>query len=589
MLLLVRLRWSCVAVLVAVCATALAGDPEQVDSGWSVAKPTIDAAPQNAAQMRILLDHVLRKTEGGLQLDPVPAPQAEAAIRVAQRADSSSTWRAIGSAPIAPGSKSQEAWSPTYSTARRGGDASRQPTTSMMDRGGLEFRSPISARNETDVPIDSATAAANLRRPNPLPTDVLAPEFLPSAVSESRNRPVEVVPPAPADTPSDEHDAHDVNEPIVAPDADLPKESTRQTDDRPLPREVTRPAQLQPLTPQLTSLRTRLRSVLRGYYQKSLNSQDHDPWEVMHGMLAYGIHSRIRQGGPRGDHITTVGWLCYNRPCKGKSLLYVTPEGELRAKQGVGLQGHMGQLLAMLAQCHVSPDYPIRVGSQEFTVRDLIEAEKKTCYEKSELTFKLIAMSHYLDLDATWVNDQGLDWNFPKLISEELAQPIRGAACGGTHRLSGLSLAVKARAKSGQPIDGEYAQAAEFVKNYQNYAFRMQNRDGSLSTKWFQGPGDENDTDRRVKTTGHILEWLVYSLSDEELRDQRTIRAVTYLTNLMYSNYDHEWEVGPISHATHALLLYDERVFQPFDGDAQGPIKSERGSRGSASRGNGRR
>jgi hypothetical protein len=40
----------------------------------------------------------------------------------------------------------------------------------------------------------------------------------------------------------------------------------------------------------------------------------------------------------------------------------------------------------------------------------------------------------------------------------------------------------------------------------------------------------------------------------------------------MYSNYDNEWEVGPRSHATHALLLYDERVFQPFDKD--GPVAS---------------
>jgi hypothetical protein len=285
----------------------------------------------------------------------------------------------------------------------------------------------------------------------------------------------------------------------------------------------------------------------------------------MHGMLSYGVHSRIRQGGPRGEHITAVGWLCYNRPCKGKSLLYVTPEGELRAKQGVGLQGHMGQLLAMLAQCHVSPEYPIRVGASEFKIRDLIEAEKKTCYPKSELTFKLIAFSHYLELDETWVNDQGLNWDFSRLISEELAQPIRGAACGGTHRLAGLSLAVKARLKSGAPLDGEYARAAEFVKNYQNYAFRMQNRDGSLSTRWLQGQGDEDDTDRRVKTTGHILEWLIYSLDDHELREMRTIRAVSYLTNLLSTNFDHEWEVGPRSHAIHALLLYDERVFHPHD------------------------
>jgi hypothetical protein len=322
---------------------------------------------------------------------------------------------------------------------------------------------------------------------------------------------------------------------------------------------------LPPLTRQLSNLRSRVRSVLNGYYRKTLNSREHDPWEVMHGMLAYEVQSRIRQGGPRGELITSVGWLCYNKPCKGQTLMHVTRDGELRAKYGVGLQGHLGQLLAMLAQCHVSADYPIRVGKNEFAIHDLIESEKKTCYPKSELTFKLLAFQYYLDLNEEWVNDHGVDWDFPRLIREELAQPMRGAACGGTHRLSSLSLTVKARLRRAEPLDGEYARAAEFVKKYHQYAFRLQNRDGSLSTAWFNGRGDESDINRRIKTTGHILEWLCYSLSDEELRDQRTIRAVSYLANLMYSNYDHEWEVGPMCHATHALLLYDARVFQPYD------------------------
>jgi hypothetical protein len=315
------------------------------------------------------------------------------------------------------------------------------------------------------------------------------------------------------------------------------------------------------------NLRSRVRSVLKGYYRKQLNSRENDPWEVMHGMLAYGVHSRIRQGGPRGTPVTSVGWLCYNKPCKNLSLMYVTPKGELRAKYGVGLQGHLGQLLAMLAQCRVSEEYPIRVGKREFTIKDLIEAEKKTCYPKSELTFKLIALQYYLDLNDTWVNDQGVDWDFPRMIREELAQPIRGAACGGTHRLSSLSLTVKTRVRRGEPLDGEYARAAEFVQKYHRYAFSLQNRDGSLSTEWFRGRGDDSDIDRRIKTTGHILEWLCYSLSDEELRRPKTVAAVTYLANLMYTKYDNEWEVGPVSHATHALLLYDERVFQPFDGE----------------------
>ena len=44
---------------------------------------------------------------------------------------------------------------------------------------------------------------------------------------------------------------------------------------------------------------------------------------------------------------------------------------------------------------------------------------------------------------------------------------------------------------------------------------------------------------------------------------------MNYLATLLGSNYDHEWEVGPMCHAIHALRLYDERVFQPYDGEEE--------------------
>jgi len=46
---------------------------------------------------------------------------------------------------------------------------------------------------------------------------------------------------------------------------------------------------------------------------------------------------------------------------------------------GVGLQGHPGQLLAVLAQAQLRRDYPIWVAGREFKVDDLIENEKLTC------------------------------------------------------------------------------------------------------------------------------------------------------------------------------------------------------------------
>jgi hypothetical protein len=322
---------------------------------------------------------------------------------------------------------------------------------------------------------------------------------------------------------------------------------------------------LPPLSRNMRNLRSRLRSVLSFYYRKPLNTVEHDPWELMHAMLQYELHSRVRDGGPNGPYMTLVGHLCFNRPSKRQQLMIINKDGKLEAEVGVGVQGHRGQFLAMLAQCNVSPEYPIRVGGQNLTIRDLIESEQRSCYAKTELTFKLIGLGHYLSSDATWVNDQGETWDIPRLIREERAQPIRGAACGGTHRLSGLSLAYRRREARGEPLDGEYAEAARFVNQYQAYALQLQNEDGSLSTEWFAGRGAEEDIERRLRTTGHILEWLVYTQTDEELQSFRTVRAVSYLTELLASHADQEWHLGSIGHAVHALVLYDKRVFRPHD------------------------
>jgi hypothetical protein len=320
-----------------------------------------------------------------------------------------------------------------------------------------------------------------------------------------------------------------------------------------------------PLTRYQKQVQNKIRHVLKMYYKRPLNSRDHDPWEIMHGMLSYGVHSRILQNGPRGKPITAVGWLCYNRPCKNKTLLYVNNDNELRARWGVGLQGHYGQFLAMLAQCRVTDNYPIRVNNQQFSVDDLIAAEKKTCHAGEELSFKLIGLMHYCPSDVVWVNERGSKWDIPRLIREELKQPVRGAPCGGTHRLGGLSLAVRTRKIRNEPIDGEYLRAKEFIDKYERYALQFQNSDGSFSTEWFRGAGNDEDKNRRIKTSGHVLEWLMYTLNEEELYQSKIVRAVDYVTRLMARNYSHDWEVGPLSHAIHALVLYDERVFQIHD------------------------
>ena len=179
----------------------------------------------------------------------------------------------------------------------------------------------------------------------------------------------------------------------------------------------------------------------------------------------------------------------------------------------------------------------------------------------SELTFKLIGLSHYLESDAIWLNEHGETWNIPKLLQIEMAQPVNGAACGGTHRVMACSYAVLQREQRGEPLVGPYLEAKKYMRNYQRYAMTLQARDGSFSSDWFKSLKDRGDKDRKLQTTGHILEWLVFTLPRNELSDRRVVDATEYLANVMYKHRNYDWAVGPRGHALRALALFEQRVF----------------------------
>jgi hypothetical protein len=311
------------------------------------------------------------------------------------------------------------------------------------------------------------------------------------------------------------------------------------------------------MTPELVELRSRLRECLAYYYFRPENVALRSPWGAMHWMIAYGVDSELIVGERR---VNACGYLCYNGVCNGQQLFY-TSGGRLQTRIGPGVQGHPGQFLAMLAQSRVKTDFPMLVDGQRFTVADLIQHEKETCRPRTELTFKLIAFTHYLKSDERWKSNDGQDWDIPRVIKEELAQPIVGAACGGTHRMTGFSYAVRKREQRGEPLTGQWLRAKKFVEDFHEYAFKLQNPDGSFSTDWFAGRADFGPLSRRLETTGHITEWLAYSLSKEQLLEPRMLRSVSYLTYLLSENRHEKWGIGPLGHGLHALAIYDERVF----------------------------
>jgi len=463
--------------------------------------------------------------------------------------------------------------------------AKSSPKATTNSKTNTSANEPAEIALSADEPAqqEPAAPASRRRQPNVKPSD---PVDVPKAKPLSNNiktvpgtpaRAARPLPPAaphagaelaPATDPEIEGaddgvgTGADAPAPLPEGDSSFSPESFSKTPSRPL----AAPSELRPrqLSPQMEKLRHQVRSTLGFYHNKHLNIRDHNPWEVMHSIVAYGAAAQLDRVQPKDDPVNAICWMCWNGDCKGIHILDIE-DGRVAARKGPYVQGHPGQFLAILAQSRVATNCPMRVDGRDFLLEDLIESEKLGCRPKTELTFKLISMAYYLEIDAKWKSSDGQDWSIDRLIKEELAQPIVGAACGGTHRLMGLAYGVRKREMSGLPITGEFARARKFLDDYHRYTFKMQNPDGSFSTEWFKGPGARPDLARRIQTSGHILEWLSYSLSLDELDEPRVVKAVTYLSGVLHRGKTENWSVGPLGHALHALAIYDDRYFRQFD------------------------
>jgi hypothetical protein len=247
------------------------------------------------------------------------------------------------------------------------------------------------------------------------------------------------------------------------------------------------PSPSEHLSSDAQELQGQIRRCLAHYLvERPESSAERSPWGVMHAIVGFGVDTPLQVGA---DKVNAIGWLCWNRPCNGMQL-FSCERGELAVRMGPGCQGHTGQFLMIMAYSRVPKDYGLKIDDYEFTIGDLVKHEQLTCKAGTELSFKLLALVHYLGPDATWENRQGESWSIERLIEEELKQPVIGTACGGTHRMCGLGYAVRKRELRAQPMTGHWARAQKFVGEYFEYTYKLQNSDGSFSSNWFEGRGD---------------------------------------------------------------------------------------------------
>jgi hypothetical protein len=316
------------------------------------------------------------------------------------------------------------------------------------------------------------------------------------------------------------------------------------------------------------------------YANRHLNTKDQAAWQIVHGALVYGRDFQIYHDGKLVkalDYLLAGGALRGWTMRKGDHGL----EAIVEAGSSTG-QGHEDQWLGYLSQCGLTPDESIVVGGETYKVRDLITQAQWDIYDGMEATWTLMAFSAYLPQDAEWTAKDGTGWNIERMVRMETAQDLEASACGGTHRMYGLAVALKRYLANGGKLDdaqGTWAKCQQKINDAVAAAKEFQQPDGSFSTNYFARPATSPEISKRIGSTGHALEFLMVTLNDQELEQPWVTRAVLHLLDCFEKTQKFDLECGALYHAAHGLDLYRTRRFGPrkaiSPSEAVGPVAGE--------------
>jgi hypothetical protein len=300
--------------------------------------------------------------------------------------------------------------------------------------------------------------------------------------------------------------------------------------------------------------------------RRFLDADLHTPWQIMHGMLAYRRDYLLRRNG---NKINALEWIASGASYQGQPWFEKTAYGaHAHPYNGTpyAFQGHPCQFMACLTMCNLPLDFKFKAGGGEtVTVNDLIHGAQAEVNEREEVTWVLWFLAHYLDSDTQWTNKNGEPWSMERLVQIETGKTVTAGACGGAHGLFALAYARNGFRAEGRTLYGAWLEADQKVRRFVEEARMNQNADGTFSSNSFQGPGQSREFEKRIGTTGHILEFLCVALPQSRLSEEWLRRAVTAISSDLIENKATPSECGSLYHAVDGLTLYRARMWPELD------------------------
>ncbi len=294
-----------------------------------------------------------------------------------------------------------------------------------------------------------------------------------------------------------------------------------------------------------------------------LSTKDHTPWQIMHGVLGLRQDFLISHNG---QAVNGLEWIQSGPLFQKESWFEKTQYGG-RAhpfSKPYWFEGHVNQFLAILATCNLPLETTFQTPGGPITMKDMLKNAQMTVNAREEVTWTLWALATYLPSDATWVNAAGEQWSIEKLVQIETGKKVGGptSPCGGTHGLFALARARNVYLRTGKPLRGAWFEADQKIKKYIEVARVLRNTDGSLSSGFFKTREFKQDFDKRMASEGHLLEFLMMSVSQEQLKEAWIRRAIEATANDLMANRREYVSCSPLYHATNALSIYLDRTAQ---------------------------